>query len=84
LGSALPAGTLNVGQSSASIQRAALETRPGYRVCERGRGGLRRTARRAVHRQFIGIYQRDEKQRMRSGQLTWTTSAITEALLNRL
>ncbi len=41
--------TLNVGQSTISTQLATLETRLGYRLCERGRGGFALTvARRAV------------------------------------
>ena len=32
--------TLNVGQSTISTQLATLETRLGYRLCERGRGGF--------------------------------------------
>ncbi|TAL96331.1 MAG: LysR family transcriptional regulator [Paraburkholderia sp.] len=37
--------TLNVGQSTISTQLATLETRLGYRLCERGRGGFALTAR---------------------------------------
>ncbi len=37
--------TLNVGQSTISTQIAILETRLGYRLCERGRGGFRLTAK---------------------------------------
>ena len=37
--------TLNVGQSTISTQLATLETRLGYRLCERGRGGFSLTAR---------------------------------------
>ncbi|AFT84959.1 LysR family transcriptional regulator [Paraburkholderia phenoliruptrix] len=37
--------TLNVGQPTISTQLATLETRLGYRLCERGRGGFRLTAR---------------------------------------
>lgn len=37
--------TLNVGQSTISTQLATLETRLGYRLCERGRGGFRLSAR---------------------------------------
>jgi DNA-binding transcriptional LysR family regulator len=36
---------LNVGASTISMQLAALETRLGYRLCERGRGGFRLTAK---------------------------------------
>lgn len=36
---------LNVGQSTISTQLATLETRLGYRLCERGRGGFRLTAK---------------------------------------
>jgi len=42
--------TLNVGQSTISTQLATLETRLGYRLCERGRGGFRLNARGA---QFV-------------------------------
>src|SRR5258707_2280831 len=37
--------TLKVGQSTISTQLATLETRLGYRLCERGRGGFSLTAR---------------------------------------
>ncbi|SAL00464.1 LysR family transcriptional regulator [Caballeronia pedi] len=37
--------TLNVGQSTISTQLATLETRLGYRLCERGRGGFALTSR---------------------------------------
>lgn len=37
--------TLNVSQSTISSQLAALETRVGFRLCERGRGGFRLTAK---------------------------------------
>ncbi|MDN0084530.1 LysR family transcriptional regulator [Crenobacter sp. SG2305] len=37
--------TLNVGQSTISAQLSTLETRLGYRLCERGRGGFRLTPR---------------------------------------
>ncbi len=37
--------TLNIGQSTISSQLATLETRLGYRLCERGRGGFSLTAR---------------------------------------
>lgn len=37
--------TLNVGQSTISAQLATLETRLGYRLCERGRGGFALTPR---------------------------------------
>jgi DNA-binding transcriptional LysR family regulator len=37
--------TLNVGQSTISTQLATLETRLGYRLCERGRSGFSLTAR---------------------------------------
>ncbi|HEX7935035.1 MAG TPA: LysR family transcriptional regulator [Paraburkholderia sp.] len=37
--------TLNIGQSTISTQLATLETRLGYRLCERGRSGFRLTAR---------------------------------------
>lgn len=43
--------TLNVGQSTISTQLATLETRLGYRLCERGRGGFRLNAR---GEQFVG------------------------------
>jgi len=36
---------LNVGASTISMQLAALETRLGYRLCERGRAGFRLTAK---------------------------------------
>lgn len=36
---------LNVGQSTISAQLSTLETRLGYRLCERGRSGFRLTAR---------------------------------------
>jgi DNA-binding transcriptional LysR family regulator len=42
--------TLNVGQSTISTQLATLETRLGYRLCERGRSGFRLSARGA---QFV-------------------------------
>jgi LysR family transcriptional regulator, transcriptional activator for bauABCD operon len=37
--------TLNIGQSTISTQLATLETRLGYRLCERGRGGFALTSR---------------------------------------
>ncbi|SDI98456.1 DNA-binding transcriptional regulator, LysR family [Paraburkholderia steynii] len=37
--------TLNVGQSTISTQLSTLETRLGYRLCERGRSGFSLTAR---------------------------------------
>src|ERR1700750_1248666 len=37
--------TLNVGEATISTQLATLETRLGYRLCERGRGGFKLTAR---------------------------------------
>src|ERR1700754_2440222 len=37
--------TLNIGQSTISTQLATLETRIGYRLCERGRSGFSLTAR---------------------------------------
>jgi DNA-binding transcriptional LysR family regulator len=37
--------TLNIGQSTISTQLATLETRLGYRLCERGRSGFSLTAR---------------------------------------
>ncbi|MGC9272044.1 LysR family transcriptional regulator [Acidiphilium sp.] len=37
--------TLKVGQSTISTQLAILESRLGYRLCERGRGGFRLTAK---------------------------------------
>ncbi len=37
--------TLNVGQSTISTHLATLETRLGYRLCERGRSGFRLTAK---------------------------------------
>jgi LysR family transcriptional regulator, transcriptional activator for bauABCD operon len=37
--------TLNVGQSTISTQLATLETRLGYRLCERGRGGFALSSR---------------------------------------
>ncbi|MBN3811607.1 LysR family transcriptional regulator [Paraburkholderia sp. Ac-20347] len=36
---------LNVGQSTISTQLASLETRLGFRLCERGRGGFKLTAK---------------------------------------
>jgi LysR family transcriptional regulator, transcriptional activator for bauABCD operon len=36
---------LNVGQSTISSQLATLETRLGFRLCERGRGGFRLTSK---------------------------------------
>jgi DNA-binding transcriptional LysR family regulator len=39
---------LNVGASTISMQLAALETRLGFRLCERGRGGFRLTAKGEV------------------------------------
>ncbi|MDM0113762.1 LysR family transcriptional regulator [Variovorax sp. J22R133] len=36
-------GTLNVGQSTLSSQLATLETRLGFALCQRGRGGFRLT-----------------------------------------
>jgi DNA-binding transcriptional LysR family regulator len=42
--------TLNIGQSTISTQLATLETRLGYRLCERGRSGFSLTARGA---QFV-------------------------------
>ena len=37
--------TLNVGQSTLSSQLATLETRLGFSLCQRGRGGFRLTAK---------------------------------------
>ncbi|SIT48267.1 Transcriptional regulator, LysR family [Paraburkholderia ribeironis] len=37
--------TLNIGQSTISTQLATLETRLGYRLCERGRAGFNLSAR---------------------------------------
>ncbi len=37
--------TLNIGQSTISTQLAVLETRLGFRLCERGRAGFRMTAK---------------------------------------
>jgi DNA-binding transcriptional LysR family regulator len=37
--------TLNIGQSTISTQLAVLETRLGFRLCERGRAGFRLTAK---------------------------------------
>ncbi|MFC0399203.1 LysR family transcriptional regulator [Paraburkholderia rhizosphaerae] len=37
--------TLNIGQSTISTQLATLETRLGYRLCERGRSGFNLSAR---------------------------------------
>ncbi|MDR3435774.1 LysR family transcriptional regulator [Telmatospirillum sp.] len=37
--------SLNVGQSTISTQLATLETRLGFRLCDRGRGGFRLTAK---------------------------------------
>lgn len=39
---------LGVGQSTISSQLATLETRLDFRLCERGRGGFRLTARASV------------------------------------
>lgn len=36
---------LNVGQSTISSQLATLETRLGFRLCERGRGGFSLTSK---------------------------------------
>lgn len=51
--------SLNVGQSTLSAQLATLEARLGYRLCERGRGGFRLTAKgerfERLARQFMGI-----------------------------
>jgi DNA-binding transcriptional LysR family regulator len=44
--------TLNVGASTISMQLAALETRLGFRLCERGRGGFRLTPKGEV---FTGM-----------------------------
>lgn len=44
-GVTLAQSTLNVGQSTISTQLAALETRLGYRLCERGRSGFHLTAK---------------------------------------
>jgi DNA-binding transcriptional LysR family regulator len=44
-GVTLAQSTLNVGQSTISTQLAALETRLGYRLCERGRSGFQLTAK---------------------------------------
>jgi DNA-binding transcriptional LysR family regulator len=50
--------TLNVGQSTISTQLATLETRLGFRLCERGRGGFRLTAKgerfQALARRLVG------------------------------
>ncbi len=43
---------LNVGSSTISMQLAALETRLGFRLCERGRGGFRLTPKGEV---FAGM-----------------------------
>jgi len=40
--------SLNVGASTISMQLAALETRLGYRLCQRGRAGFRLTAKGEV------------------------------------
>lgn len=44
-GISMAQGSLNVGQSTISTQLATLETRLGFRLCERGRGGFRLTAK---------------------------------------
>ncbi|MEW9586925.1 LysR family transcriptional regulator [Paraburkholderia sp. DGU8] len=44
-GVTLAQSTLNVGQSTISTQLAALETRLGYRLCERGRSGFQLTTK---------------------------------------
>ena len=40
--------TLNVGSSTISTQLATLETRLGFRLCERGRGGFKLTPKGAA------------------------------------
>lgn len=44
-GVSLAQSVLNVGQSTISTQLASLETRLGFRLCERGRSGFRLTAK---------------------------------------
>ncbi|GBQ23684.1 transcriptional regulator [Acetobacter estunensis NRIC 0472] len=44
-GISMAQGALNVGQSTISTQLATLETRLGFRLCERGRSGFRLTAK---------------------------------------
>ena len=53
-------GELGLSQPSISIQMAKLETRLGYRLCERGKGGFRLTPKgehllQATRRLFIAI-----------------------------
>ncbi|MFZ5957077.1 LysR family transcriptional regulator [Pseudomonas knackmussii] len=53
-------GELGLSQPSISIQMAKLETRLGYRLCERGKGGFRLTTKgesllQATRRLFVAI-----------------------------
>ena len=46
--------TLNVGSSTISTQLATLETRLGFRLCDRGRGGFKLTPKGAM----LDVYKR--------------------------
>lgn len=61
---------LNVGASTISSQMSQLETRLGYVVCHRGRGGFRLTDKgEALYRLVIEFFQSVQSFEMQAGEL---------------
>ncbi|HUG25800.1 LysR family transcriptional regulator [Piscinibacter sp.] len=61
---------LNVGASTISSQMSQLETRLGYVVCHRGRGGFRLTDKgEALYRLVIEFFQSVQNFEMQAGEL---------------
>lgn len=79
-------GALRIGQSTISTQMAKLETRLGYRLCERGKAGFRLTPKgelvlQATRRLFASIDQfKGETQGMADTLLGELSIGLSEAL----
>ena len=79
-------GELGLSQPSISIQMAKLETRLGYRLCERGKGGFRLTPKgehllQATRRLFLSIEDfRDEARGVADKLLGEVRIGLSESL----
>jgi DNA-binding transcriptional LysR family regulator len=83
-------GELGIGQSTISTQMAKLETRLGFRLCERGKAGFRLTPKGeqvllAAHKLFAAIDTfKDEAQGMADKLLGTLSIGLSEALDERV
>lgn len=71
-------GKLGIAQSTISTQMAKLEIRLGFRLCERGKGGFRLTAKGER------VYQSARKLLDAVGSFTRETQAVSDTLIGEL